>query len=66
MKREHFDSKLTLSKLNDDEWEHIQNVIKEFNIKTLREWHDLYLKIDVYALADVFEYYRNLAYKTIL
>ena len=62
IKREHFDSKLTLSKLSDEDWSHIQNVIQEFEIKTLREWHDLYLKIDVYGLADVFEYYRELAF----
>ena len=61
IKREHFDSKLMLSKLTDTEWVHIQNVVEKFDIKTLREWHDLYLKIDVYGLADVFEYYRNLS-----
>ena len=64
IKREHFDSKLTLSKLSDKDWEHIQNVINKFEIKTLREWHDLYLKIDVYGLTDVFEYYRELAFDT--
>ena len=47
IKREHFDSKLTLSKLSDEDWSHIQNVIQKFEIKTLRQWHDLYLKIDV-------------------
>ena len=60
IKREHFDSKLTLSKLCDEDWSHIQNVIQKFEIKTLREWHDLYLKIDVYGLADVFEYETSL------
>ena len=64
IKREHFNSKLMLSKLSDYDWNHIQNVIQKFNIKTLREWHDLYLKIDVYGLADVFEYYRELSYET--
>ena len=64
IKREHFNSKLMLSKLNDDEWAHVQNVINKFDIKTLLEWHDLYLKIDVYGLADVFEYYRELAFQT--
>ena len=62
--REHFNSKLTLSKLKDEDWDHIQNVIQKFEIKTLRQWHDLYLKIDVYGLADVFEYYRELAFDT--
>ena len=61
IKREHFNSKLMLSKLSDADWKHIQNVIEKLDIKTLREWHDLYLKIDVYGLVDVFEYYRNLS-----
>jgi hypothetical protein len=30
----------------------------------LREWHDLYLKIDVFGLTDVFEYYRELSFDT--
>ena len=70
LKREHFDSKLYLEStakgtgLTDDDWEHIQTVITSFNIKTLREWHDLYLKIDVFGLCDVFEYYRELSMKT--
>lgn len=64
IKREHFDSKLMLSKLSDDDWIHIQTVITSFNIKTLRDWHDLYLKIDVFGLTDVFEYYRELSMET--
>ena len=60
IKREHFDSKLMLSKISDDDWNHIQTVITSFEIKTLRDWHDLYLKIDVFGLTDVFEYYREL------
>lgn len=64
LKRSDFDSKLMLSKLTDSEWDHIQNVIKVFNFKTLKEWHELYLKIDVFGLADVFEYYRELSFDT--
>ena len=32
-------------------------------MKILRHYHDLYLKIDVYGLADVFQYYRELTHK---
>ena len=33
-------------------------------MKILWDYHDLYLKIDVYGLADVFQYYRELTHKT--
>lgn len=56
LKRSDFDSKSTLSKITNEEWDHVQEMIKEFNIVTLKERYDLYLKIDVYGLADVFEY----------
>ena len=44
-------------------WLHIQSVIKTFNMKTLKDYHNLYLKIDVLGLADVMEYYRETAYE---
>ena len=64
IKREHFNSKLTLSKLSDEDWSHFNKVVKKFNFTTLREYHDLYLNIDVFGLADVFEYYRELSMET--
>lgn len=64
LKREHFNSKLNLSKLDDHDWEHIQRVIQVFNMKSFREFHELYLKVDVYGLHDVFEYYRELSMNT--
>ena len=66
LKRSDFDSKSTFSNITNEEWDHViinimiiyhvQEMIKECNIVTSKEWHDLYLKIDVYGLADVFEY----------
>lgn len=61
LKKEHFDSKLCLSSIDNEGWEHVQKVIKAFGITTFRQYHDLYLKIDVYGLRDVFEYYRDLS-----
>ena len=60
---EDFYSHLNLKELTKDELKHIKDVVKTFNIKTLREYHDLYLKIDVYGLTDVFEYYREITQK---
>ena len=51
--------RLNDSNITDEEYEHAQNVWEEFNCKTLRDYHDLYLKTDVLLLADVMENYRN-------
>lgn len=59
LKREYFDNELTLSKLNDKEWEDILYIIDKLNITTFKEYHDFYLNIDVYGLADVFENFRK-------
>jgi hypothetical protein len=56
-----FDSKLCLSKISFEDWAHVQNVIKTFGFTTFRQYHDLYLKIDVLGLCDVFEYHRELS-----
>ena len=42
---------LTDRKIRDKEHEHVLNVWKKFEIKTMKDYHDLYLKCDV----DVFE-----------
>jgi len=63
LKREHFDNALTISKLKDEEWIYIQELITENNITTFREFHDFYLHIDVNGLADVFENFRNTSIK---
>lgn len=64
LKQEHFDSRLNLSKLSNDDWEHVQKVITVFGFTSFRQYHDLYLKIDVFGLRDVFEYHRELSMRT--
>ena len=58
-----FYSKLNDEHISDEQYEHAKNVWKEFNCKTMRDYHDLYLKTDVLLLADVMENYRNVCIK---
>lgn len=55
LKKEHFDSSLYQSKLNDTEWLGVKYIIEKLEMKTFEDYHDFYLDIDVYGLADVFE-----------
>ena len=42
---------------------HTKIVCKDFEIKNLGEYHDLYVQIDTLLLADVFENFRNMCLK---
>ncbi len=50
--------------VSEEDYAHAQNVWKTLNMSTLGEYHDVYLRTDVYLLADVFENFRRLSQKT--
>ena len=57
--KEKFYSSLTGKKISDKEYDQVFNVWNKFEMKTMKDYHDLYLKCDVLLLADVFEKFTN-------
>ena len=54
-----FYSELYIEKITDKDYIFAQKIFEEFNIKTLGEYHDLYVQSDELFLADEFENCRN-------
>ena len=48
----------------DEGYQHAQAMWRHFGMRTFQEYHDLYLKTDVYLLADVFERFRGISLKS--
>jgi len=61
--KEAFYSKLYDSNISDEDYKYAQYVWKVTNCKTFKDYHDIYLKTDVLLLADVFQNFRETAYK---
>lgn len=62
--RELFYNKLTDQHISEEDYVYAQHVWKEFECKTLADYHSLYLQTDVTLLCDVMEAFRNVCYKT--
>ena len=59
LKLKDFKNDLTGDNITVRDFEFFESICKWLDIKTLGEYHDLYLRSDVLLLADVFESFRK-------
>ena len=57
--KEKFYNSLTDRKISDKEYEHGLNAWNKFEMKRMKDYHDLYLKFDIILSANKFEKFRN-------
>ena len=60
---EKFYSSLSGRSITDEQYQHAKNVWDKFQIKTLGEYSDLYMNVDILLLAEVFKNFREPCYK---
>ena len=59
--KEKFYSNLNIEDITDADYMNAKRVCKDFEIKNLGEYHELYLKSDTLILADVFQNFRKIS-----
>ena len=62
LEKEEFYSNLNMEKTADAGYNHAKEVCKDFEMKYLDEYHDLYLKRDTLLLADVFKRFKKMCF----
>ena len=53
-------SHLNMEEISDADYAHTKRVCKNFQLKNLGEYHELYVQSHALLLADVFENFRNM------
>ena len=61
---DHYYSELNKEGITKEDLKHVKKVCDTFKIKSLGEYHDLYVQSDTALLADVFENFRDKCIKT--
>ena len=61
--KESFYSKLTGEGITDEDYQHAHTVWKEFNIESMKDYHNLYNLSDVLLLDDIFENFMSICMK---
>ena len=52
-----------MADITDSDYAHANTVCKNFKIKNLEEYHDLYVQSNTLLLVDVFENFRKMCFK---
>ncbi|GFY22228.1 uncharacterized protein TNCV_3298711 [Trichonephila clavipes] len=63
-KQKDFYNKMNESDISLEDYKYAKNAWNAFNIKTLGEYSDLYVKTDILILADIIEHFRDVCLKT--
>ena len=50
---------MTVRRTSDEDWEHVLKVWNKFKMKTMKDYHNLYLKGYILLLVHIFEKIRN-------
>ena len=57
-------SSLICRNIIDKEYEHVLTIWDRYEIKTMKSYHNLYMKCDFLLLADVLEKFRSISLKS--
>jgi len=61
--KEKFYSSLTEKSISNEDYTHARDDWQAFNMNTFKDYHDLYMTIDVLQLTDVFENFKDICLK---